>query len=226
MDARAERTSGLVDESWNWIKPILAFSILVGPPALFITGWCKANPSINSVSSIVPPTFLTNRISLKSTFDEVGVTSRVTAETAIGARVEEYWDTIYHQLPTQLIARCTYLGVQTSSSSSEECFPIIQIYWCRHAFEKLNSFGSSVLEWLGDGSRVNTWNQRLQSLDDFNSIPWARSFSAAPRRDPARTTTDVVPSPASISWAAESSTNYSLALLSTKGWAHHSSSRM
>lgn len=90
-----QRTSGLGELSWNWIKPILAFSILVDPPALFITGWFNANPSINSVSSIVPPTFLTNRISLKSTFDEVGVTSRVTAETAIGARVEEYCETIY-----------------------------------------------------------------------------------------------------------------------------------
>jgi hypothetical protein len=88
-------TSGLGEESWNWIRPILAFSILVGPPALFMTGWFNANPSINSVSSIVPPTFLTSRISLKSTLDEVGVTSRVTAETAIGARVEEYCETIY-----------------------------------------------------------------------------------------------------------------------------------
>lgn len=38
-------------------------------------------------------------------------------------------------------------------------------------------------------------------------MPLPRSFSAAPRRDPARTTTEVVPSPASISCAAERSTS-------------------
>lgn len=44
---------------------------------------------------MVPPTFLTSRISRKSTFDDVGVTSRVTAVTAIGAKVDEYWETIF-----------------------------------------------------------------------------------------------------------------------------------
>lgn len=80
--------------SWNWIRPILAFSILVGPPAFAMTVWFNARPSINSVSSIVPPTFFTILMSLRSTFDDVGVTRRVTAETAMGARVEEYCDTI------------------------------------------------------------------------------------------------------------------------------------
>jgi hypothetical protein len=49
---------------------------------------------MSSVSSIVPPTFLTMRISRRSTFEDVGVTRRVTAETAIGARMDEYWETI------------------------------------------------------------------------------------------------------------------------------------
>ena len=87
-------TSGFGLLSWNCINPILAFSILVGPPALFMTLWLSAIPSTISVSSIVPPTFLTIRISRRSTLEEVGVTRRVTAATAIGARVEEYCETI------------------------------------------------------------------------------------------------------------------------------------
>ena len=38
-------------------------------------------------------------------------------------------------------------------------------------------------------------------------IPFCSIFSAAPRKLPAKTTTDVVPSPASTSWAAERSTS-------------------
>jgi hypothetical protein len=38
-------------------------------------------------------------------------------------------------------------------------------------------------------------------------IPFWSIFSAAPKRLPARTTTEVVPSPASTSWAAERSTS-------------------
>jgi len=69
---------------------ILAFSILVGPPADTTTFWFKTTPSTSSVSSMVPPTFFTIRISRRSTLDDVGVTRRVTADTAIGASVEEY----------------------------------------------------------------------------------------------------------------------------------------
>jgi hypothetical protein len=88
-------TSGLGELSWNWINPILAFSIRVGPPALAMTPWLSARPSTSSVSSMVPPTFFTIRMSRRSTLEEVGVTRRVTAETAMGARVEEYCDTIW-----------------------------------------------------------------------------------------------------------------------------------
>jgi len=39
----------------NWINPILAFSIFVGPPAEWDTFLSvKTRPSISSVSSIVP----------------------------------------------------------------------------------------------------------------------------------------------------------------------------
>lgn len=89
-------TSGLGALSWNWISPIFAFSIRVGPPPEVTTFWFKTTPfSTNSVSSIVPPTFLTIRMSLKSTFDAPAVARRITADTAIGDRVEEYCDTIY-----------------------------------------------------------------------------------------------------------------------------------
>lgn len=73
---------------------IFAFSILVGPPAEATTGWLRARPSTSSVSSMVPPTFFTILMSRKSTFEDVEETSLVTAETAIGARTEEYWETI------------------------------------------------------------------------------------------------------------------------------------
>jgi len=72
------------------MRPIFAFSILVGPPAATTTFWLRTTPSMSSVSSMVPPTFLTIRISRKSTFEDAGVTRRVTAETAIGAKMDEY----------------------------------------------------------------------------------------------------------------------------------------
>ena len=72
-------TSGFGALSWNWMIPIFAFSIRVGPPAATTTFWFNTTPSTSSVSSIVPPTFLTIRMSRRSTFDDVGVTKRVTA---------------------------------------------------------------------------------------------------------------------------------------------------
>ena len=77
------------------MSPIFAFSTRVGPPPATTTFWFKTTPSTSSVSSIVPPTFFTIRTSLRSTFDDVEVAIRVTASTAIGARVDEYCDTIY-----------------------------------------------------------------------------------------------------------------------------------
>ena len=90
MSMRGALTSGLGLLNWNWINPIRAFSIRVGPPAFVMTLWFNANPSTSSVSSIVPPTFRTIRISRRSTLEEAEVTRRVTADTAMGARVDEY----------------------------------------------------------------------------------------------------------------------------------------
>lgn len=76
--------------------PIFAFSTRVGPPPETTTFWFKTTPSTSSVSSIVPPTFFTILTSRRSTFDEVAVAKRVTASTAMGARVDEYCETIYY----------------------------------------------------------------------------------------------------------------------------------
>lgn len=69
---------------------ILAFSMRVGPPAETTTFWLRTTPSTSSVSSIVPPIFLTTRISRRSTLEDVGVTNFETASTAIGESVDEY----------------------------------------------------------------------------------------------------------------------------------------
>ena len=49
-------------ETWNWIKPILAFSTFLTFPAAF--SW-NTNPSMSSVSSTVPPNFLMTLMSFK-----------------------------------------------------------------------------------------------------------------------------------------------------------------
>lgn len=46
----------------NWISPILAFSIFLGP-FTFEDFWVNTRPSINLVSSTVPPSFLITFIS-------------------------------------------------------------------------------------------------------------------------------------------------------------------
>ena len=48
---------------------------------------------------------------------------------------------------------------------------------------------------------------RKDSATIVGWIPFKSNLSAAPRRLPARTTTEVVPSPASTSWAADKSTS-------------------
>lgn len=75
------------------MMPILAFSIRVGPPACVMTFWFNNTPSISSVSSMVPPTFLTSRISRRSTLVEAGVTRRRTESTAMGDKMDEYCET-------------------------------------------------------------------------------------------------------------------------------------
>ena len=68
---------------------IFAFYILVGPPAAVLgLHLSKTRPSTSYVSSIVPPNFLTIRISFKSTFVAVfGSMTFITALTAKGEKI-------------------------------------------------------------------------------------------------------------------------------------------
>ena len=67
-------------------------------------------------------------MSLRSTLDDAGVTRRVTAATAIGARVDEYWDTIYLSA-IQSVRRHyfseTHLGVQRSTRCTQQALFVI-----------------------------------------------------------------------------------------------------
>lgn len=146
---------------------ILAFSILVGPPAEEMTFWCNTTPSMSSVSSIVPPIFFTTLISRKSTFEAFAAAMRVTASTAMGARVEEYCETIYKLLLTHATLSIlskgeeTDLGVQRSSRSPQQTLPILKIHRRRKLSEELDSSGRGTEERLGDDSRVKALCQHL-----------------------------------------------------------------
>lgn len=86
----------------------------------------------------------------------------------------------------------------------------MQIQFNRHFIENLYRLDSGSLERLGNRCWMDSFYDRVFSLG-VNSherhIPLSRSCSAAPNKLPARTTTDVVPSPASTSWAADKSTS-------------------
>lgn len=153
---------------------------------------------MSSVSSIVPPTFLTRRMSRRSTLVEAGVTRRRTESTAMGERMEEYWETICAQGNHQLL-----LPLLLAMNG-----PTLELRLVLAALRRLSrSFRSTGVE---ISSRYSTTFFAARPNDSAIMVGWMplpRSFSAAPRRDPARTTTDVVPSPASISCAAERSTS-------------------
>lgn len=175
---------------------ILAFSTLVGPPAETTTFWLRTTPSTSSVSSIVPPIFLTTRMSLRSTFDEVGVTRRETAATAMGASVEEYCETIW---------KISQISSDSSSAWKITTFEFKEVLAARKRLAlSLRSTGVDISvryptafvdAFMNDSATMVGW------------MPFSSIFSAAPSRAPAKTTTDVVPSPASISCAADRSTN-------------------
>lgn len=108
-----KRTSGFGGLSWNWIRPILAFSILTGPLAPLRTGWVRTRPSTSSLSSIVPPTFLTTRMFLRSTLSAVLMSIvLVTALTAMGPRRFEYCETILDE--REVLAACRRADVSLS----------------------------------------------------------------------------------------------------------------
>lgn len=173
---------------------IFAFSIRVGPPAATTTFWLSTTPSTSSVSSMVPPTFFTTRMSRRSTVDEVGVTRRVTAATAIGASVEEYWETIYF--------------VQIEHSLGCDSNPTFELREVLAARSRLClSFKSTGVDISVRYSTALVDALRKASAMIVGCMPFWSIFSAAPSKAPARTTTEVVPSPASMSCAAERSTS-------------------
>ena len=78
---------------------ILAFSILVGPPA-FLLGLTSENtsPSMMDVSSMVPPFFLESLIFLKSQLVSFeGSTIPITASTASGERIALLDETTFEE---------------------------------------------------------------------------------------------------------------------------------
>lgn len=101
-----------------------------------------------------------------------------TASTAMGESSALFWDTTLEQ-----VGKC-WLAFRRCDSLSEK------IKWGGHGGQDLHRLHCCLLETLSDG-----WVDSL-----------IRSLSAASRL-PAITTTDVVPSPASMSWALLSSTN-------------------
>lgn len=155
-------TSGLGALNWNCMIAIFAFSIRVGPPAAMTTFWLSTTPSTSSVSSMVPPTFLTTRMSRRSTVDDVGVTRRVTAATAIGANVEEYWETICHKFlsssaPGAGDLDSIHLGVEGSTSCTKQASFVVQIHRSRYLSEKFHGFGRCFEEGLGDDRWVHSF---------------------------------------------------------------------
>mmetsp|Transcript_82216 Transcript_82216/g.233071 ORF Transcript_82216/g.233071 Transcript_82216/m.233071 type:complete len:281 (-) Transcript_82216:7-849(-) len=162
----------------NWMSPIRAFATRVGPPAALDTFWVSTRPSTSSVSSVVPPSFFTSRMSLRSTFVAVfGSMILSTASTAIGASSSEFCETTFEFSAVAALRR-------SWSRSSRSTFTDIDV--------SISTAFSAA--WRNASVIVWGW------------IPFASRRSAAWRSAPAMTTMDVVPSPASTSWALESST--------------------
>jgi hypothetical protein len=144
-----------------------------------MTGCVKTRPSTSSLSSIVPPTFLMMRMFLRSTLSAVlRSIVLVTALTAMGPRRFEYWETILEE--REVLAA-----------------------WRRAAV--------SVRE-MGCDMSCRTWTAAAAALWNDSEMtegwmPLVSNLSAAPSRLPQITTTEVVPSPASTSWAFDSWTS-------------------
>ncbi len=164
-------TSGLGGLSWNWIRPILALSIRIGPPALLSTDWVRTRPSTSSLSSMVPPTFLIIRMFFRSTLSAVLRSMVLVTElTAMGPSRFEYWETILDESDV-------FAAWRRADVSERE------MGWdmsCR------TSTAAAAALWNAS-EMTEGW------------MPLDSNLSAAPRRLPQMTTTEVVPSPASIS---------------------------
>mmetsp|Transcript_79180 Transcript_79180/g.221984 ORF Transcript_79180/g.221984 Transcript_79180/m.221984 type:complete len:266 (-) Transcript_79180:29-826(-) len=172
-------------ERQNWMRPTFAFSTRRGPPATLETRCVNTRPSTNSVSSVVPPSFFTSRISFKSTLFAVFASMTLsTASTAMGPKSSAFWDTTLELRDVMALWRsCSRFPRSTGMDM----------------FVRTSSAFSAAIK--NDSVIICGW------------MPLDRSRSAAPSSAPAITTTDVVPSPASTSWALDSS-----AIIFAVGW--------
>mmetsp|Transcript_92562 Transcript_92562/g.239017 ORF Transcript_92562/g.239017 Transcript_92562/m.239017 type:complete len:232 (+) Transcript_92562:952-1647(+) len=161
----------------NWMRPIFASATRRGPLAFFAIFCVSTSPSTSSVSSVVPPIFLTIRMSFRSTLVAVfGSMTLSTASTAIGASRSALCETTLEF--SDVLALCSS--------------------WSR--------FDSSTgMEMLSRTSSALSDAMRKASVIVCGWMPLFSSFSAAVSRAPAMTTTEVVPSPASTSCALDSS---------------------
>ncbi len=124
---------------------------------------------------MVPPTFFIIRIFFRSTLSAVLMSIVfVTALTAMGPSRPEFWDTILEEREVLAAWRSAAVSVRETGWDMS----------CRTC--------TAAAAALWKASEITEgW------------IPLDRSRSAAPRRLPQMTTTDVVPSPASTSWALD-----------------------
>jgi hypothetical protein len=165
---------------------------------------------------MVPPTFLTIRISLKSTVELWLFEILVTAFTAIGANVLEYCDTIFEFKLVVAARRRDALSLRSTGVD-------ISVRYSTALVAALRKDVAIKEGWMPDKCLVESlWQEKANE-------PLANSFSAAPNRLPASTTTLVVPSPASMSCAADKSTSWYLSsVCRLERWAstNHLCSRM
>mmetsp|Transcript_6297 Transcript_6297/g.19068 ORF Transcript_6297/g.19068 Transcript_6297/m.19068 type:complete len:263 (+) Transcript_6297:1009-1797(+) len=164
----------------NWMRPIFAFSTLLGPPLEVQGFWFKRRPlSSMMLSSMVPPPFLMIDMSLRSTlFGFSGLITFRTVSTAMGASKEACCDT------TLLLSEVVAALIRASLS----WMLIGAAISCKISAAFLHAFPI-------ESEMIVGWTPLLSSSRHFFS------------REPQITTTEVVPSPAFTSCDFESSTS-------------------
>lgn len=139
----------------------------------------------------------------RSTFvSRTGLITFKTASTAIGASIDDCWETTYKHKLSMKKRHCeteTRISVRLSTFEFSDVEALLiklslSVSWR----------GTDMFTRISIALRAAFWNP---SEIIVGWIPRWSSFSAASRRAPAITTTLVVPSPASISCAFDNSTN-------------------
>ena len=154
----------------------------VGPPAAVLTFWLSATPSTSSVSSMVPPTFLTMRISRRSTFVLDSVARRLTLSTAMGARMDEYCETICVPNPkvcvstsvadtdiSRLWQLSTHLRVQRRARCAQQALAVIELYGRGELLEELHGLLCGPCKRFRNDGRVDALCQQLLCCSEHAS---------------------------------------------------------